>query len=302
MALGRLQYLAGVLLILSAERPLAAQPADRLQTLVRQRQWPEALPLAEEAARRRPENGAAYYTLGLILHHQGRYIDAHRALRQAGRRLPENADVHRLLGLNYYVMEQYVLFEDQMQRAKALRPMDGEFDYWLGRYHQTVTGDCAKALSFFDRALAFDRANTRALYNRGDCHERLGDLALAEVDYRLALDLSRRNGLTDSWPFQALAQLCLRTERLDEALALAREAVSLEASSNANHLTLGKVLARNEDIAGAIRAVRRATQLKPSDSVARYQLYRLYLKAGDRAAAEKELAVYREQIATYRTR
>jgi tetratricopeptide (TPR) repeat protein len=297
-----LSSLAFFLLLLIGGAPLGAQPGDRLQTLLRQRRWAEALPLAEQAVRREPENGSIRYSLGLILHHERRYAEAHLALREAERRLPENADVHRLLGLNYYVMEQFVLFEQQMQQARTLRPVDSEFDYWLGRYHQTVTDDCAKATLFFDRALAIDPANHRALYNRGDCRERLGDLAPAERDYRAALDLIRRHALSDSWPFQALAQLCLRTERVGEALVLAREAVSLDAAAGANHLTLGKVLAGKGDLSGAIRAVRRAAELDPSDSVARYQLYRLRLKAGDRAAAEKELAVYQELIATYRAR
>lgn len=101
---------------------------------------------------------------------------------------------------------------------------------------------------------------------------------------------------------QALAQLCLRTERSSEALAFASQAVSLDPAAAANHLTLGKVLASRGDTQGAIRAVRRAIEIDSSDSAGRYLLSRLYLKAGDRDSSERELAAYRELIATYRAR
>lgn len=171
-----------VLTLLLGSVQLYSQRDDPLQSLIRQQRWTEALPLAETAVQRQPEDGVARHTLALVLHSLRRHSEAHRQLRKAERILPANAGIHRLLGLNYYVMERYVLFNEQMNKAKMLQPSSGEFDYWLGRFHQTVTGDCGKAIPLFDRALELDPANHRALYNRGDCRERLSDLALAEKD------------------------------------------------------------------------------------------------------------------------
>ena len=158
--------------------------------------------------------------------------------------MPGSADVHRLLGLNYYALEQYRLFQLQMRKAKELRPDDGEFDYWLGRYYQVISEDCAKAIPLFTRAISLDLENHRALYNRGDCYERSSEVAAAEKDYAAASKLIHRSGARDSWPFQALANLFLRINRSTEALALAREAISLEPDASANHLILGKIWAQ----------------------------------------------------------
>jgi tetratricopeptide (TPR) repeat protein len=213
--------------------------------------------------------------------------------------MPRSADVHRLLGLNYYALEQYRLFELQMRKAKELRPDAGEFDYWLGRYYQVVSEDCAKAIPFFTRAISLDLENHRALYNRGDCYERSSEVAAAEKDYVAAIKLIHRSGARDSWPFQALANLFLRINRSGEALALAREAISLEPDVSANHLILGKVLALMEDVPHAIQEFQAAVRLSPTGAAARYQLYRLYVKAGDRLAAQRERTAYQEIISTY---
>jgi Flp pilus assembly protein TadD len=297
-----LQRLACVgLLFMGFSEPFVnAQGSDRLQTLVRERRWKEALPLAEEEVKRQPDDGSAFFTLGVILHNQRQLVQAHRALRRAEQLLPNGPEVHRLLGLNYYLLQQYRLFEEQMLTAKALKPDDSEFDYWLGRYHQMVTGDGEKAISFFNRAISVDISNYRALYNRGECNDGGGDIASAEKDYMAAIKLIRKRGVAESWPFQALANLCLRSDRSDQALMLANEAVAMETSVGENHFVLGKVLAQQGDTSGAVRELQRATQLDPTNASARYQLYRLYLKAGDHEAGEMELAAYRELVATYR--
>jgi tetratricopeptide (TPR) repeat protein len=281
------------------ESVVNAQGPDRLQVLVRERRWNEALPVAEEAATRQPDNGLAFYTLGTILHNQRQFVQAHRALRRAEQILPESPEVHRLLGLNYYLLQQYRLFEEQMLKARALKPGDSEFDYWLGRYHQMVSGDCDKAISFFSRAISVDNSNYKALYNRGECYDGRGDIASAEKDYLAAINLIRERAVSESWPFQALANLYLRTRRDDEALTLANEAVAMKANVEENHFVLGKVLSERGDTSGAIRELQRATQLDPTDTRARYQLYRLLLQTGDLEAGKTELAAYRELIATY---
>ena len=234
--------------------------------------------MAEEATKRRPDDGLAFFAFGSILHNQRHFVEAHHALRRAEQLLPDNPEVHRLLGLNYYLLKQYRLFEEQMLTAKALKPEAAEFDYWLGRYHQMVSGDYGKAISFFNRAISLDNSNYKALYNRGECHDENGDLASAEKDYLTAIKLIRERAVVESWPFQALAVLYLRTGQDDESLMLANEAVAMEANVAENHLVLGKVLSHRGDTLGAIRELEQAAILDPTDARVRYQLYRLHVK------------------------
>jgi cytochrome c-type biogenesis protein CcmH/NrfG len=98
-----------------------------------------------------------------------------------------------------------------------------------------------------------------------------------------------------------MANLLLRTDQPSAALDLAREALSLEPDAEPNFVTLGKVWTRLNDFLNAIHSFENAVRLRPTGVAARYQLYRLYLKAGDPAAAEKQLAAYQEIVATYRT-
>ena len=270
-----------------SESVVSAQSLDRLQ-------------MAEEATKRRPDDGLAFFAFGSILHNQRHFVEAHHALRRAEQLLPDNPEVHRLLGLNYYLLKQYRLFEEQMLTAKALKPEAAEFDYWLGRYHQMVSGDYGKAISFFNRAISLDNSNYKALYNRGECHDENGDLASAEKDYLTAIKLIRERAVVESWPFQALAVLYLRTGQDDESLMLANEAVAMEANVAENHLVLGKVLSHRGDTSGAIRELEQAAILDPTDARVRYQLYRLHVKAGNLEAGKLDLAAYQELVATYR--
>lgn len=270
----------------------------KLGALIQDRRWDAAVILAEEATRRQPHSAPAWYELGIVRFNQHQYTKAVRALRRSEQLAPNDADVHRFLGLSYYLLEQYHLFEQQMQRGRDAQPQNGEFDYLLGRYYHLIVGDCTQAIVAFDRAISLRFASAKVLYNRGDCYDQAGDLTRAERDFVSAIDQIRSTRKADTWPFQALARLYMRTGRSKEALPLAREAVRLDAGSEANHLLLGKVLAQEGDTSAAIVELRKAVQLSPAAEGTRYQLYRLYLRLGDRESAERELAAFREILAT----
>ena len=62
---------------------------------------------------------------------------------------------------------------------------------------------------------------------------------------------------------------------------------------------LGKALTQKGDPRAAVAELRRAARLNPTGEAARYQLYRLYLRLGDRESAETELTAFREILAIY---
>ena len=270
--------------------------ATELQALIRQKRWKEGGVLAEETVRQKPGSGSAWYALGLVRFSEHRYTHAIRALRRAEQLKIDTADVHRLLGLCYYFLQQYQLFEQQMEKGKAREPGNGEFDYLLGRYYQSTLGNCARAIAAFDQAVSLHFAGFKVLYDRGDCYDQRGDLRGAEKDYLSAIGQIRANSARGSWPFLALARLYLRTGRLNEAIAMAQEAVRIEGGSAGNHILLAKALAEKGETPSAIAELRRAVELSPSDQGTHYQLYRLYLKLGDREAAQSELIAFRKLV------
>jgi tetratricopeptide (TPR) repeat protein len=268
--------------------------AARLEALIREKGWSEAGALAEEAVRQDPGNGSAWYALGVVHFGEQRYTQALRALRRAEQCKLETAGLHRLLGLCYYFLQQYGLFEQQMERGKTAAPQNGEFDFLLGRYYHSIRGDCTRAIPMFDKALSLHFSSVKVLYNRGDCYDQNGELALAEQDFLSAIEQIRNSSASDSWPFQALTRLYLRTDRVDDAMSLAREALRIQGGSADTHILLAKVLTEKGETQASIVELRRAADLSPSDEALRYQLYRLYLKLGDREAAQRELAAFRK--------
>jgi tetratricopeptide (TPR) repeat protein len=277
-----------------SEHPDALRGATELQALIRQKRWDEAGILAEAAVREKPDSGSLWYALGLVRFNEHRYTQSLRALRHAELLNTSSAEVHRLLGLCYYFLQQYQLFEQQMAKAKSAEPRNGEFDYLLGRYYHLILGDCTRAIPAFDQAISLHFSGFKVLYNRGDCHDQNGELDRAEKDYLSAIEQIRPSATRESWPFQALARICLRTGRVNEATSLAREAVQIEDSSAENHILFAKALTESEEVPAAITELRRALELSPSDERVRYQLYRLYLKLGDHAAAQRELDTFRK--------
>ena len=276
------------------EHPERLPGTSELQALIRQQRWREAGVLAEQAAQKKSGSGSAWYVFGLVRFAEHRYTDAVRALRQAEKLKADHADVNRLLGLCYYFLQQYHLFEQQMEKGKASEPLNGEFDYLLGSYYQSVLGDCTRAIPAFDKAISLHFSGFKVLYHRGDCYDQNGDPVQAEKDLLSAVRQIRKRSAGDSWPFQALARLYLRTGRPNEAVSLAREAVGIEGGSADNHIVFAKALTEKGDAPAAVAELIRAVELNPSDEGARYQLYRLYLKLGEREAAQRELAAFRK--------
>ncbi|MCB9360979.1 MAG: tetratricopeptide repeat protein [Flavobacteriales bacterium] len=60
----------------------------------------------------------------------------------------------------------------------------------LGYIHQEYLKVYEEAINFYTQAIASDKNYFEAYYNRGLCHEKLGNLGQAELDYRKALKIN----------------------------------------------------------------------------------------------------------------
>jgi len=76
--------------------------------------------------------------------------------------------------------------------------------------------------------------------------------------------------------------------------SLLRDALTLDPTFAEAHLQLGILLATQSSYRDAIREYQSAARLKPSLAAAHYRLAQAYNRIGDKAAAEKELAVYQQ--------
>ena len=124
-----------------------------------------------------------------------------------------------------------------------------------------------EAAATFDRAIARiavpTRANWPLFYERGIAFERSGDWARAEADFEYALQLSPEqpsvlNYLGYSWTEQ--------NRNLDRARVMIERAVALRPNDGAILDSLGWILLRQGDNAGALVHLERAAQLQPEDA------------------------------------
>ena len=139
----------------------------------------------------------------------------------------------------------------------------------------------------YDSALALvgtpSRSNWPLFYARGIAYERSGDWARAEQDLQYALTLapdqpSVLNYLAYSWAD--------RGEHIDQARGMLERALAVRPNEGAFIDSLGWVLLRQGDSAGAIRQLERAVELQPEDATINGHLGDALAAAGRTREAE----------------
>ncbi|OWU85420.1 tetratricopeptide TPR_2 [Oceanicola sp. 22II-s10i] len=193
----------------------------------------------------------------------------------------------------------------ELGRADALRAA-GKYDAaievlaQLAQSHGTLPvvyatlGDFQRGQKHFDEAVraydkalelygADDGARWFAHYARGICHERLGDWAEAEADFRTALALNPNQPQVLNYLGYSLVE---KGDKLDEALALIEEAAAARPDSGYIVDSLGWVLYRLGRYEEAVGHMERAAELMPVDSVVNDHLGDVYWAVGRQMEAE----------------
>jgi tetratricopeptide (TPR) repeat protein len=85
-----------------------------------------------------------------------------------------------------------------------------------------------------------------------------------------------------------LAEQFIKDEKLDQALALAEEAVKLEPANSAAHLILGEALAANGDLGRGIQELEKAREQTPERVRTHWDLLRAYTATGRTEDAKRE--------------
>jgi len=266
--------------------------------LARQKRWREVAELAQKLSFKNPSDPAGFYWLGIARFQLQDSVGAVQALRSAEKLGLDTALFHEGLGLAYYGLNQFFLFEQQMEKASNLDPQDFRPMYYLGLYHETIKSDVAGALEFFDKATQLRPDDWKSIFQKGNCLEQIGRLKEARECYAKAISIVERSRVPFGWPFQGMARLLIG-ENPHEALGFAMKAVEVEPNEYSNHLTLAKVYERLGNLPEAIREARAAAAENPSSATARYALFKLYRQAGDHQASETELKMFEKLKTVY---
>jgi serine/threonine-protein kinase len=201
----------------------------------------------------------------LLLTRRGRAIhDAMNCFEQAVALDPTLAEAHALLGDAHRLTALYGLkpateampvARSSAERALALDPAQVEALATLANIASTYDWDIASATAFSDRALEIDPSHVRALAERAISLVTTESMPRA-VQERILHDVRRARARDplNAWVISVEAMCLACIGRLDDAVAFAERAVSMDPDNFTAHWTLVLTLAWNSRDEDAERA------------------------------------------------
>lgn len=264
----------------------------RLEQLVHQRDWVQALQVGTELLSAEPSNPNVHYLMGVVRWQVGDKVGSIQAFRSAERLGLDTGYLHKALGLAYYGANQFRLFEQQMGKAIAAEPADYQPYFHLGRYHESVRNDFERALRLFELALARRPGDGASLYFRGYCLEVLQRPHEAQEAYLAAADAGATNA------YQGLARI-LADEKPEAALDWAKKAVAAVPEQAESHLLFARISLRLGHPEEALRSLETTIKLDPDHPEAYFLLHQLYRQMNRPEDAERALAMFKQIRAAY---
>lgn len=247
----------------------------------------KAITAYSDAVQHDPNNGGAYYALGVAQLKQGEMEQAKKSLARASELSPNNPLPEGMLGQLEYRSKRYdqalVHYNLALQRnPEYIQGHFGKHDVYVAQ------NDQPKAIKELESVLATVPQHPLANYKLGMIYQSKSApfWPKAERYYLEAISAAPEMAAA----YNNLAWLYLeQKENLDTALELSRKANELAKDTPQYMDTLAWIYrARGED-KSAISLLQRAADLAPSDSGLHYHLGVLYLEAGDISRAKKEL-------------
>ena len=268
-------------------------PKARLLELIRNRSWLEAGRVADGLPLGTLSDPELHYLVGVVHWQRQDKVGAIRRFRAAEQLGLRESYLHKALGAAYYDAHQFLLFEQQMERAIAANRSDPQPHHSLGRYTESVKGDFAGALRYFEEVVALDPDHARGHSYLAYCLERLDRRDEAAESYRTSVRLLERDGKQISWPYQGLARLALEADPR-AATSWASKAVEVGPDEFETHALLARTYDRNGEPARALAAASEAVRLNPDHAASHYLLFTLHRKLGNTDAAQRHVSLFQE--------
>ena len=165
------------------------EEGDRLNLVIADWAYEEAVKCWTEAIELNPNNFLAYESRGYYFHlgHVGRFEEAIADYTKAIELRPGTADNYFYRGETYLNLGERKLAQKDFERALGLNP---QMSAPLGElaYLYATSGQPQKAIEFANRALETNERNWRAYYSRGLAFFSLNDFDAALADAQSALD------------------------------------------------------------------------------------------------------------------
>jgi tetratricopeptide (TPR) repeat protein len=281
------------LAVATTPRAPAGGPDRALDRALAARDWPQAERLLVAAIERQPRATALLKTLASVFLMDRRPLNAAIALKKADAIEPLDPQSRFQLVLAYVALARGDWARPELERLAATQPASALYPYWLGRLDYDA-GQYASAIRRFEAAIALDATFARAFDNLGLCHEALNQPEEAIVRYREAVRLNRLGAEASPWPLLNLGILLRTRGAADEAEALFREALRVDAGFARAHYQLAVVLEDAGRAEEAVQSLERAVEADRAYAEPHYALSRIHRRLGRTQQADAELRAFQK--------
>jgi tetratricopeptide (TPR) repeat protein len=222
----------------------------------------------------------ASFHWALLLTRQGQFVQALFLLEEKAKRYGVSPLLAEAMGLASLRMKN--LPEDYPPERREMVWLAGEASAY-GSLH-----DFDRAHEFAGRLAAHYGQEPNVHYLHGTIYGFEKKTGEAAEEYREELKVSPNHAPA----MIQLAFIDLQESRLEEAVAMARRAVSLEPKDPLARYALGRVLLANQNFQESASELEIAKELAPASAKVRFQLANAYRRLGRKADAERESAMF----------
>ena len=261
----------------------------RAQALIHLNRFEQAQQCLETYLNTHPNSAEAKYLYGYVLFRRDKPSESLRMYTAAAALERPKAEDFKVVGLDYVLLSDYPDAVRWLEKSVSESPNDVEGVYYLGRAYY-VENDFDKAIAAFERALRLDPQYAKAENNLGLALAAKNEPAAAEVAYRKAIQIGEAAREKSDQPYVNLAELLSHTDRQAEALSLLDEAERIGGKSDHAEELRGQILFSQNRLADAEAAFRTAVSLKPDKGALHYLLGRVLKREGKSADADNEFA------------
>jgi Flp pilus assembly protein TadD len=218
-----------------------------------------------------------------------RAVEMARSCIQEGK---EESETYKLLALSSYMLGRVDDYRENLTKALALNPNDGDAHYHLGRFH-FERKEYRNALERLRNAIALDPENFKAYYFSGLCRQGNNEQG-AQEDFRKAIEVIERKRVNYGWPFSALGEMFTMQGDSDRGLSWHYRATRNDPTLPYTHFSYASALLKKEASFEVEQELQRAVKLDPGYTEAYYLLGRYYTKIGDKERASKAFSRFEE--------
>lgn len=267
-----------------------------LESALNRRDYKRAETILVEEAQRDPKSARTaklYTVVGHILFLDGQYLNSAIAWKKAEAIASLDDQSRFSLAMAYLRLNRPDWGRNELQRLSESNPQNPLYLYWLAKLDYDARA-YSPAISRLRRVLELDPNMMRAYNNLGLCYDSLGQFDEAIQNFTRAVELNRKQQQPSAWPPLNLAVSLISVNRLDEAAARLREALSYNPKFPQAHYQLGLVLEKEGRFEEAIAPLQRAIELDPSYPEPHYTLGRIYQRQGKREEAQEQIEEFKK--------